>query len=50
MRNTNLNVRVSNELKESIEAIAFDNFITPSEFTRFCLQTVINTITKNESN
>ena len=48
MKQTNLNVRVSNELKEEIENLAFSNYITPSEFVRFSLQTVINSINKNE--
>lgn len=48
MRNTNINVRVSNELKEEIEAIAFDNYLTPSDFVRFSLEAVINSINKNE--
>lgn len=48
MRNTNLNIRVSNELKEEIEAIAYDNYVTPSEFIRFSLETVINSINQNE--
>jgi antitoxin component of RelBE/YafQ-DinJ toxin-antitoxin module len=52
MKNTNLNIRVSSDLKEEIEAIAYDNYVTPSEFVRFSLQTVINSINKenNETN
>jgi antitoxin component of RelBE/YafQ-DinJ toxin-antitoxin module len=44
MKDTNLNVRVSNELKEEIEAIAYDNYVTPSEFIRFSLESVIASI------
>jgi len=44
MKDTNLNVRVSNELKEEIEAIAYDNLVTPSEFIRFSLESVIASI------
>ena len=48
MKNTNLNIRVSSDLKEEIEAIAYDNYVTPSEFVRFSLETVINSINQNE--
>ena len=44
MKDTNLNVRVSNELKEEIEQIAFSNYVTPSEFVRFSLESVIASI------
>jgi antitoxin component of RelBE/YafQ-DinJ toxin-antitoxin module len=44
MKNTNLNIRVSSDLKEEIEAIAFDNYVTPSEFIRFSLEKVIQSI------
>jgi antitoxin component of RelBE/YafQ-DinJ toxin-antitoxin module len=44
MKDTNLNVRVSNELKEEIESLAYDNLVTPSEFIRFSLKTIINSI------
>ena len=44
MKHTNLNVRVSNELKNEIEQIAFSNYVTPSEFIRFSLESVIASI------
>ena len=44
MKDTNLNVRVSNELKEEIEAIAYDNYVTPSEFIRFSIEAVLDKI------
>jgi antitoxin component of RelBE/YafQ-DinJ toxin-antitoxin module len=44
MKNTNLNIRVSSSLKEEIEAISYDNYVTPSEFIRFSLKTIINSI------
>ena len=44
MRDSNLNVRVSQELKESIESIAYENLITPSELVRFSLETIVSTI------
>ena len=44
MKETNLNVRVTQELKESIEDLAFSNYVTPSEFVRFSLETIVATI------
>ena len=44
MKETNLSVRVSQELKEEIESIAYDNLVTPSEFIRFSLETIVSTI------
>jgi antitoxin component of RelBE/YafQ-DinJ toxin-antitoxin module len=44
MRDTNLNIRLSSSLKNEIEQIAFSNYVTPSEFVRFSLETIIATI------
>lgn len=44
MKDTHLNIRLSTELKESIEELAFQNYITPSEFARFSLETIVATI------
>lgn len=49
-RSTNINVRVDTSFKEEIEAIAKDNYISPSELIRFSVETVIKTIKLNNTN
>ena len=47
MKRTNMNVRISDDLKRDIEATAQDNYITPSDFVRFSIEAVLDKI-KNQ--
>ena len=44
MKDTHLTVRLSQELKEELESIAYDNLLTTSEFIRFSLQTIVEAV------